>query len=308
MEQGRRPGLWEALAVSGLFVVVALAVFVTYSRLPADALYHVSGSGFVGGASRVLVFAGFPFGLVCVSLAWIAAARIRRSLAVAAAALATVLCATVALPGVIDQNDLDARPVNAIAGIGALLALALVLSALADGGLGDSARFHRADWIRVGVAAVLLVAAAPWIWAELGFYVSDAPVLGSVFIAEQVKPSLGSEPSLHAVHLGHHHGMDGTLLALSAVVLSRVPARMPRRAEGTALALYLALMFTYGAANALQDGWNEQLVKRGTVESKLPSVIRPGLSPAWAGILIGAIAIYSVFFRVGRVNRSEGGI
>jgi len=300
--------LVEALAVWGLFVLVATAILVTYSRLSAEELYHVSGTGIVGGASRALVFAGYPFSLVAVAIAWIAAARLRGRLAVALAVAATVLCATVGFPGVIDQADLDARPVNALAGIGVLLTLALTVWALDDGGLGDSAPFHRSDWIRVGAAVVLFFVATPWIWAELGFYVSDAPVLSSIFLAEQVKPSLGGEPSLHAVHLGHHHGMDGTLLALSALVLSRVPGRMPQRRGGTLLAAYLSLMLVDGRANALQDGWNEQLVKRGTVDSKLPSVIRPDLSPAWAGILIAAATIYVVLFRVCRVTRSEGGI
>jgi hypothetical protein len=300
--------LVEVVAVLGLFALVALAIFSTYARLPAEALYHTSGSGLAGGASRVLVFVGFPFALVAVALAWITAARVRSALAVAAAALATILCATVGFPGVIDQNDLDARPVNALAGVGALLTLALTVWAWARGGRGASAPFGRADIVRIVAASLLLFAALPWIWADLGFYVSDTPVLRSIFIAGQIKPSLGGEPSLHAVHLGHHHGLDGILLALSAIALSRVPARMPRSREGTALGLYVALMLAYGLANALQDGWNEQLVKRGTVDSKLPSVIRPDLSLAWAGILLGALAIYFVLFRVGRVNRSEGGI
>jgi hypothetical protein len=303
-----RPGLVEALGVWVLFALVAVALFVTYARLPPASLYHVSGSGVVGGASRALVFGGYPFAFVAVAIAWIAAARIRGRLAVAFAATASVLCATVGFPGVIDQGDLDARPVNALAGIGVLLTLVLTVWALLSGGPGDSAPFQRADWARVAAAVVIALAAAPWIWAELGFYVSDTPVLGSIFLAEQVKPSLGGEPSLHAVHLGHHHGMDGTLLALSALALSRVPARMPRKGEGTALAAYVSLMLAYGLANALQDDWNEQLVKRGTVDFKLPSMIRPAPSGAWAGILLGAALIYFVLFRVGRVTRSEGGI
>jgi hypothetical protein len=308
MEQGRRPGLLEAIAVWCLFALFALAILVTYARLPPEALYHTSGSGLEGGASRVLVFAGFPVGLVAVPLAWISVARLRTRLAVAAGVLATLLCATVGFPGVIDQGDLDARPVNALAGIGALLALALTFAAWSRGGVGDSAPLQRSDYVRIAVGVVLVVAALPWIWAELGFYVDNAPVVGDPFIAEEVKPSLGGEPSLHAVHLGHHHGLDGILLALGSLILSRVPARMPRRREGTALAVYLALLLTYGLANALQDGWNEQLVKRGTFDSKLPSVIRPDLSAAWLGILLGAVLIYFLLFRVGRVNRPEGGI
>lgn len=308
MEQGRRPGLLEAIGVWCLFALVALAILITYSRLPPASLYHTSGGGLEGGASRALVFAGFPVALVAVPLAWISVARLRTWLAVATGLLCTVLCATVGLPGVIDQADLDARPVNTVAGAGALLALGLTAAALRRGGIGASARFQRSDWLRLAVATVLVFAALPWVWAELGYYVNDAPVVGDPFIAEQIKPSLGGEPSLHAVHLGHHHGLDGILLALAGLFLSRVPGRMPRRGEGTALGIYVALLLTYGLANALQDGWNEQLVKRGTYDSKLPSVIRPDLSAAWLGILLGATAIYFLLFRVGRVNRPEGGI
>ena len=306
MEQGRRPGLLETIGVWSLFALVALAILVTYSRLPPESLYHTSGEGLEAGASRTLVFAGFPVALVAIPLAWIAVARIRTRLSVAAGALATILCATVGFPGVIDQGDLDARPVNALAGIGALVALGLTVWALRRGGRGDSQPFNRWDYGRVVLAAVLVLAALPWIWAELGFYVDDTPVIGDPLIAKVVTPSLGGEPSLHAVHLGHHHGLDGILLAVAALLLSRVPSRMPRKAEGTGLAVYVALLLTYGLANALQDGWNEQLVKRGTFDAKLPSVIRPDLSPAWLGILLGAAAIYFVLFRVGRVNRPEG--
>jgi hypothetical protein len=306
MEQRRRPGLLEAIGVWSLFALVVLAILVTYSRLPPESLYHTSGDGLDAGASRALVFAGFPVALVAIPLAWIAVARIRTRLSVVAGVLATILCATVGFPGVIDQGDLDARPANALAGIGALLALGLTVWALRRGGLGDSQPFNRWDYAKIALAVGLVFAALPWIWAELGFYVDTAPVIGDPFIAKVVKPSLGGEPSLHAVHLGHHHGLDGILLAVAALLLSRVPSRMPRKREGTALAVYVALLLTYGLANALQDGWNEQLVKRGTFESKLPSVIRPDLSPAWLGVLLGAVVIYFVLFRVGRVNRPEG--
>src|SRR3954463_10193734 len=86
MEQGRRPGLLESIGVWSLFALFALAILVTYSRLPAEALYHTSGDGLDAGASRVLVFAGFPVALVAIPLAWIAVARIRTRLSVAAGA------------------------------------------------------------------------------------------------------------------------------------------------------------------------------------------------------------------------------
>ncbi|HEX5469506.1 MAG TPA: hypothetical protein VFW80_10720 [Gaiellaceae bacterium] len=306
MKQGRRPGLTEALGVWSFFVLVAIAIVVTYARIPPEELYHTSGRGLEAGASRALVFVGFPFALVAIALAWIAAVRIGARTAAGAAVLATILCITVAFPGVVDQDDLDARPVNALAGVGALLALALLAVAWVREGKGEAVPFGRADYVRIAVAVLLLLVAIPWIGAELGFYVSDAPVLGRIFIAEEIKPSLGGEPSLHAVHLGEHHGFDGVLLALSALALTRVPARMPTRRGATALALYLSLMLAYGLSLALQDGWNEQLVKRGTIDARVPSVIRPVASPAWAGILVGALTIYLLFFRVVESKRPEG--
>src|SRR6185295_16945871 len=155
MEQGRRPGLLEVIGVWSLFAPVALAILVTYSRLPPGSLYHTSGEGLDAGGSRALVFAGFPVALVAIPLAWIAVARIRTRLSVAAGVLATILCATVGLPGVIDQGDLDARPVNVLAGIGALVALGLTVCALRRGGRGDSQPVNRWDYARVVLAAVL---------------------------------------------------------------------------------------------------------------------------------------------------------
>jgi len=298
--------MFEALAVCALFLLVVSAILATYWRLDPRELYHVSGNGLEGGTSRVLVFSGWPFGLVAAPLAWLAASRLGEAWAVAVAAAATLLIATIGLPGVIDQVDLDARPVNGLAGLGALLALVL-LGVSWVRGWGRSTPFHRADWLRIGVALVLMLWSLPWIWAELGFYISKAPVLGSFFLAEEVRPSLGGEPSLHAVHLGEHHGLDGTLLALSALALSRVPGRMPGERGRVALTAYVSLLLVYGLALSLQDGWNEQLVKRGTVDSKLPSMIRPDLSWAWLGLLLAAVVICSALLRVGRVDRLQGG-
>ncbi|MEO8290758.1 MAG: hypothetical protein ABI649_07155 [Gaiellaceae bacterium] len=306
MEQKGRPGLSETLVVWGLFALFALAVFATYTRLPARELYNVSGSGPEAGFSRALLFVGFPFAIVAVALAAIAAGRLATRSATALAALAVVLCATVGLPGVIDQADLDAKPVNALAGVGAAIVLALTVWALLREGIGSTRPCGRGDVVRIVLGVLLVLAALPWIFAELGYYVSDAPLLGRIFLAGELKPPTGGEPSLRAVHLGHHHGMDGTLLGLSALVLSRVPGQIASRRLAAGLAAYLALMFSYGVANALQDFWTEQLVKRGTLSATIPNVLRPSLSPAWAGIVLGAVAIYFAVSRVGRVNRLQG--
>ena len=50
-------------------------------------------------------------------------------------------------------------------------------------------------------------------------------------------------------HHGHHHGMDGLLLILSALLLSRALNQIKGGALGIVVSAYLALMFCYGAAN-----------------------------------------------------------
>jgi hypothetical protein len=307
MEEERRPGLLEALIVWALFAVVAVEVFVTYARLPPEDLYHTSGTGIEAGASRVLVFLGYPMSIVVIALAPIAAARLGTRRAALVAAGAGILCASIVFPGVIDQANLDARPVNALAGAGVGIALGLTILAPVRAGLGPSPPFGRLDLVRIAASLVLLLAALPWLFAELGFYVSDVPILGRIFIAEELRPSPGGEPSLHAVHLGRHHGMDGVLLAISALVLSRVPRQLASRAGATVLTAYLALTFVYGLANAVQDFWIEQLVKRGAVSATIPSLIRPSASWAWAAIVGVAFLICLAVLRVVRVDPRQGG-
>ena len=65
--------------------------------------------------------------------------------------------------------------------------------------------------------------------------------------------------------------------------------------------IYLALMLAYGLANALQDFWTEQLVKRGTTSLKIPSLIRPEASWAWVAIMAATFLICLAALRVARV-------
>src|ERR1043166_4602881 len=66
----------EVVAVWLLLAVVAVEILVTYSRLPAYELYHVTGSGLAGGASRALVFSNFPTALVAIAVLAIVADRL----------------------------------------------------------------------------------------------------------------------------------------------------------------------------------------------------------------------------------------
>jgi hypothetical protein len=195
------------------------------------------------------------------------------------------LCALVAVPGVVDQGDLDARWINALPAVGVALALGLTVRAVRREGVSFGRR-ARGDPLRLVLGVALLLLALPWLAAETGFYFP-----GDVFMGEEIPPV--RDEGLAAVHLGFHHGMGGVELALSALLLSRIPA-------GRALRGYLSLMLAYGIGNAFQDGWNEQLWKRGTVGHHVDSVLRPELSLGWLAILAGATAIYGFWLRPAR--------
>ena len=66
---------------------------------------------------------------------------------------------------------------------------------------------------------------------------------------------------------------------------------------GPRSAAYLALMTSYGVAVAVQDAWNEQLVKRGLVARRLPPVHRPAVNRGWAAIAVGSLVTYRLFTR-----------
>lgn len=251
-----------------LYGVFALLTFVTYSRLPTDELYNVSRDGIAGGASRTLVFVNFPVAFAAIPILGVVSGRL--------AALGVALCAVAAVPGVLDQDDLDARWINAVPALGVALALALTLwrrDRLRDRPLPG-------DPLRIGLAVVLALIAITWLFAEAGFYAPD-PIL-----ADEIPPG----ETLPAVHLGGHHGTYGVLMAVSALLLSRVVARRW-------VSVYLALLLAYGTALAAEDFWHEQLQKRGTVDWTFPSLLEPELEWGWLAIVVAAAAIELLWFR-----------
>jgi hypothetical protein len=284
----------EVVAVWALFAVVAVEILVTYSRLPVNELYHVSRSGFPGGASRVLVFLNFPLALVAIPILVLLAVWLPGVPAKIAAAVGVVLSAAVFWPGVVKQSDLDARAVNTIAALGVLAALSLtVVAARRLGWPPSTVRSQPGDRLRVIVALVALLLAVPWIGADLGVSFSGVPVLGTLYQTGELR----SQPhvtGLHpAVHHGHHHGMDGVLLVLSALLLSRVlPSVSANRLRRT-LGAYLALMLCYGVGNLANDFWLEQIVKRGWTDWEIPDVTTPKVSAAWGVIVFAAALLWA---------------
>jgi hypothetical protein len=299
------PGLREALWAWAIWGVVAGTVFVTYARLPASDFYNVTGTGVWSGAARLLVLAGWPISLAAIALLAVATDRLlaaalhrgARRAVTATAIAATVLCATIAVPGVIKQSDLDAKPINLLAGAGVLMALGLTLFAVRRTGVGLMAERGRGDRIALWIAIVYILAALPWIFANLGFYVGDVPGLHAVFMSKKVLPEPG-HPHLHAVHLGNHEGIDGWLLAVTALLLRPVLAWMRPTRLRAVLGGYLALLLAYGVMVSANDGWNEQIVKRGWTSHGLPSVLSPALNYGTAILIVAAVIVYLVAFRV----------
>jgi len=97
-----------------------------------------------------------------------------------------------------------------------------------------------------------------------------------------------------AVHHGHHHGLDGLLLLLTAILLSRVVPSIRVRGLRLLLAAYLSLMAAYGLGNLANDFWTEQIWKRGWTDWRFPSVLQPTLSVGWALMVLGAALLFAM--------------
>ena len=258
-------------AIWAAYGAVAVAMLVTYSRIDPSRLYHVSGHGFVhGGLSRVVVYLNFPVALVAALLGGLAAARIGARLA---GIVCVLLCLVVVVPGVVSQSNLDAKWVNAVPALGVGLALVLELRA----GPGRS-RVGRPELVAVALLGLLSLV---WIAAELGFHETFG-----VFLAGQLRPGHPG-PVAAAVHLGHHHGLDGAMLAATAILLHDLPRSFAGRA-------YVALMFAYGIVNCIQDAWTEQIVKRGWTGRTIPNALEPRLNTVWLVIVVIAVVAFLV--------------
>ncbi len=281
-----RPSFIPAAFVWGFLGAVTAAIVVTYWRIPPAELYHVTGSGAGGGFGRALVFLNFSAALVVLPLIALSADRLRdRRWAVVAAIVGAVLCAVVFWPGVVEQDNLDPRLVNALPAIGVGIALVLTVAA---GLFRLRARIHPAAAV---FSLALLLLGIPWIAAELGFYLDGVPVLGRIFLTGTLYEG---EP---AVHHGHHHGMDGLLLALSALAVVPLVRRMDVEPLRIATSFFVGLQLAYGLANIANDAWFEQLGKRGTVHWRIPSVLNPTLSVAWLLILLAAVVFGAAILR-----------
>jgi hypothetical protein len=280
----------ETRAVWGLFAAVGLAIFVTYWRLPPEELYNVSDRALASGTGRLLVFANYPVSLVAIAIAWLAADRIGTRWGFVTAATATGLCAVTAWPGVVDQGDLDAKPVNALPAVGVAIALLLSIRAPWE-------RVGRLplDPVRIAIGAAVWLVALVWIAAVLGFYFP-----GDVLLGEELRR--GGDGMLHpAVHLGDHEGLDAALLVTASLLLTRLRPNI-------GVMVLLGLAFVYGLAVEWRDFWFEQVVKRGWTAWAPPQVLTPRFSVAWGVLLILAGVVALIVSRLEGPRRPGAGL
>lgn len=291
----------DAVLLWCLFAAVAVALVVTYTRLPARELYQVSNPGIGTGIRRALAFAGFPAAPVAVAVAWLLAERLTGRMVTIAAVGATVLASSVFWPGAVDEADPDARPISvaALVAVGAVIVLTVAV-ARSTGFERRRARLP-GDRVRGVASALLFLAAIPWLAAVIGVSLDHVPGLNSMFLSDSFVDQPGV-PGVHpAIHAGLHHGLCGVLLVTSGLWLSRGLSGVSNIAHRRVLAGYLSLLIVYGGANALQDFWLEQIVKRDVVGWQFPYMLQPKASWAFAIILAVAALTYLSALRPGAI-------
>jgi hypothetical protein len=289
----------DALVLWCLFAAVAIATMVTYARLPAGELYQVTNPGIDSGIRRGLAFAGFPAAPVAVAVVWLLAEQLTRRTVTLAALAATILGSAVFWPGAVDEADPDARPVSILALIGVVAVIVLTVAAARSSGFRRPRVRVREEWARVLVTGVVFLVEIPWIAAVIGVSLDHLPVLNSIYISDSFVDQPGV-PGLHpAVHAGLHHGLCGALLVTSSIWLSRRLGGMRSLVHRRLLAGYFSLLIAYGGANALQDFWLEQIVKRDLLGWQFPYMLQPRATSAFAAVIAAAALIYAALLRPG---------
>ncbi len=292
------PGLAEVIGAWGLLGLDAVAIYRLYAgSLDAPGLMR-RRTGREAGIDQLLALGRHPGLPVAIGVMPITMCRLERRdrLPVALGAVAAGGMAALALDrmrtveSVISRDDVLAASVI-------VAALGMTAGSALTGGIGPLRGIGDRDTARVIIATGLVTHGLPWLLADLGIYAGDLPGLGRVVLSRQLLPEGASWP---AVHLGHHHGLDGTLLGLAALILSRSLPDVRPVALREGLSLYVAFLLVHGTTRAAEDGWNEQVVKRGWSRRRVPLIVarrRPVRPRLWAGMLGCAAVIHVVWFR-----------
>lgn len=101
----------------------------------------------------------------------------------------------------------------------------------------------------------------PWILAIVGIYVSNIPLLNLIFLGQQFYQG---HP---AVHLGDHHGFGGWFFVTTVWILmyTRLLDKIQKPWIKKFIVFAFSFILYYSLILVLEDGFNEQLAKRGNL-------------------------------------------
>ena len=293
------PCLGEAVAVWVAYAAMAVAIDRTERRTGQQ----TSICGRWQPRPATFAFTSHPWSLAAIPAAALAVcripARVRWGAGVRSAMFGSI-AGVMADSRRQDRRSLSLAEAGGVAVVSA--AATITVEAIWRAGSGGFATAARGDRIRVALALTLIGSSLPWVLADLGIYSADLPGLGRIFLSRETPISQGEI----AVHLGHHHGMDGTLLAMTALALSRPLPSMPAGRIRDGLSLWLSMLLVYGLSRTVEDFWNEQVVKRGRARRKPPIVVREGRPEGrwtWMALGGGAVFIDRLWFRPGAGRR-----
>jgi hypothetical protein len=148
--------------------------------------------------------------------------------------------------------------------------------------------FYKARIYNLSKPIVILLAAItflslPWIFAITGNYVSDAPLLGEIFLGRQIPNLEGQE--FAAVHVGQHHGYDGFVAFSLMILVLPLASWIYNSYVKSAVGMMWSIFIVYSLYNFAEDFVNEQIFKRFLIQNFLPG--------AYADV--GIVLPYSIF-------------
>jgi len=120
--------------------------------------------------------------------------------------------------------------------------------------------FKKRNSLRIISIGLILFFSLPWVFALVGIFISDIPILNLIFLGAQEYHGLPS------VHLGSHHGTWAYQYAIIAVVLTMSldsPYYLKNTLSRSIVAGGIVFLAGYAIVNGLEDGLNEQVLKRG---------------------------------------------
>ncbi|MHA1400228.1 MAG: hypothetical protein ACTSQE_07750 [Candidatus Heimdallarchaeaceae archaeon] len=138
-------------------------------------------------------------------------------------------------------------------------------------------------WVIIGILTFL---ALPWLFAHVGIYISDIPVLNLIFVAKE--PSLSSYGV--TVHLGNHHGLDGYLyLFCSILMIVKWLDSFPQTRIKTSLLALFSCIQAFGLYLFIEDFTSEQFYRFFNRE------LLPQLDLNQGGLALLIILIMAIF-------------